>query len=655
MFGKRRGADAAGGRRARRIFAAAGAVAAAFALGDSLAGESGPTGPMRVRSGTTSLRFEAEILRNLGIAVVDVAQTSAPLRDGALGFALAVPSSSASFDAAGADFEGFDSADLRHAGGFALRTSGGRLSLEGFRLHEANPPHALELRDAEGRRWLVVDKPHATLGPEDLSLANADLLLAPELAAWLDRPDLAGSYIGTLDARLSLEPAQQGAATAAPAGGSCVGDFTQPVDLHTLTVTGMTQGAREPGGRVAVAPSATVRNLGPGDVQWFRAIAPDSPVGPHPFLVLNFYRLSGGVLEQIGRSHVKHAFFAVNSGCACPSGHILYAGCDDLYGVGTNLDRTNLAPRSEVDALAVSWTSLGSHFDAVPVDDFRDHGGDAAHDSFEHRLVVMEPDLLTPGARYFYDAWYVAPNDTNLENSIGHREVAPSLAGSTWGFPTIDSGSTVNGSILNVLVDPQNVQPGQATELLDTGDGRVHLAAVTTSLGSGSFHYEYALMNFDFERQVQSFSLPIGTGQTVSNPGFDDGDADPQNDWTASIANGHITWTAPAGNALDWGTLFNFRIDADAAPVQSAARLTPFQPGGPAEIPVQTLPEPSIGWSVAVALAGLAIKKGQCPAARPESVDHSSWILAASEKEHSVKWPAHGPARGQALRVAKGE
>ena len=226
-----------------------------------------------------------------------------------------------------------------------------------------------------------------------------------------------------------MEPAQPDASSAAPEGGTCVGDFTQPIDLLMVSITGMTQAAREPGGRVAVAPSATVRNLGPGDVQWYRSIAPASPVGPHPFLVLNFYRLSGGVLEQIGRADVKHTFFATNTGCDCPGDQILYAGCDDLYGISTNLDRTNLAPRSEIDALAVSWTSLGSHFDGIPVDDFRDHGGDPAHDSFQHRLVVREPDLQTPGARYFYDGWYMAPNDTSLENSMGRREVGPGVRG----------------------------------------------------------------------------------------------------------------------------------------------------------------------------------------------------------------------------------
>jgi hypothetical protein len=540
------------------------------------------------------------------VELVDVAQTGAPLRDGALGFALDVPPSSAVLSGSGEDFEGFATADLRHAGGFALRWKGERLDLAGFRLREAAAPHALELRDARGMRWLLIDKPHAVLARDRLSLADADVLLAPELAARLRRPDLSESYVGVLDAQLSLEPEVPSAATARATAGACVGDTTLPVDLELVNLTGMTQAVREPSGRVAIAPSATVRNLGPGDVAWYRSIAPSSPVGPHPFLVLNFYRLAGGVLDQIGRADVKHTYFATNTGCACSGGQILYAGCEDLYGVSTNLDRFNLAPRSEVDVQSVTWTSLGSHFDGVPVDDYRDHGGDSAHDGFEHRLVVREPDLETPAARYFYDGWYLAPRDTNLTNSMGHREVAPSLAGSTWSFPTIDAG-TANGSVLDVFVDPQNVQPGQATELLDTGEGRVQLAVITTDLGGGEYHYEFALMNFDFERQVRSFSLPFAAGQILSNAGFDDGDPDPLNDWTVTVSAGRITWTAPAGHALDWATLFNFRLDANAAPVAAAATLTPLQAGSPPAIAVRTLPEPGSAAALAWAFAYLAL------------------------------------------------
>jgi len=606
MVRTRHRGEVASARRARRILGGAVAVVVALALGASLAAPAAAPANTRLRAGVTSLHFSVDILADLGIELVDVAETRTPLRDGALGFAVDVPPSSVALDAVGGDYEGFAAADLRHAGGFALRLNGAHVDLAGFQLTEAAAPYALALRDVQGRRWLLVDKPHALLAPDLLSLADADLLIAPELAALLGRPDLSGSYIGVLDARLSLEPAEPGATSSEAAAGACVGDFTQPIDLLMVNLAGMTQEVREPGGRIAVAPGATVRNLGPGDVQWFRAIAPASPVGPHPFLALHFYRLSGGVLEQIGRADLKHTFFATNTACPCLGGQILYAGCEDLYGISTNLDRTNLAPRDEIDALAVTWTSLGSHFDGLPVDDFRHHGGNAAHDNFEHRLVVMESDLQTPGARYFYDGWYMAPNDTNLENSIGYREVDPAFAGSTWSFPAIDTG-TANGSILDVFVDPQNMQPGEATELLDTGAGRVHLAVVTTDLGGGVFHYEYALMNFDFERQIRSFSLPVASGQAVSNAGFSDADGDPLNDWTPSVANLRVTWTAPAGHALDWGTLFNFRMDVDAAPVESTATLTPLQPGSPEGVVVRTVPEPGVGVSIGSSLTFLAL------------------------------------------------
>ena len=593
--------------RSRRILGAVVAAIAAItvlAIGSSLA--ESPSAGVPLSGGVTSLRLDPQILGDLGIEVVGVNGASAGLRDGALGFALDAARSAVAFRGAAGDFEGFASADLRHAGGFALAVGGARVDLTGFRLVAAAPPHVLEVRDAQDRRWLFVGRPHAKLSPERLAVSYADLSLAPELAELLARPDLADHYVGVLDAELSLAAAPRGAARAdGVLGGGCAGDFTQPIDLLLVQTSSLTQAARQAGVRVALAPGATVRNLGPGDVPWFRSIAPDSPVGPHPYLALHFYRLSGGVLEQVARADLKHTFFATNDLCPCPGDQILYAGCEDFYGISTNLDRTNLAPRSEIDARTLAWTSLGSHFDGVPVDDFRSHG-EAGHDAFEHRLVVREPDLLTPGARYFFDAWYMAPNDTDLENSMGHREVDPVLNASTWSFPTVDAG-TENGSILDVFVDPQNVQPGQATELVETGAGRVHLAVVTTDLGGGDHHYEYALVNFDVERQIQSFSLALLPGQTVSNAGFGDGNANPLDDWSASVAGGKITWTAPAGNALDWGTLFNFRMDVDAAPVETMARLTPLAAGTPAVLTVRTLPEPGVWRPLAAGLALIAL------------------------------------------------
>jgi hypothetical protein len=537
-------------------------------------------------SGETSIRFDVDILTDLEIAIVAVEQTAPPMHSGGLTFRVDV-SSQIAFDAPGGDFEGFESIELRHTGGFALAISGQMLQFDGVPFSAAASPYNFALHDATGTPRLLVRSMHARLSPNGSSLhiANADLLIAPEFAALLGRPDLAGSYVGVLDAEFNFE-ISEGAAQGAVAGsGACVADFGPAPDVELIGLESLTQSVRS-GGVVAMAPSAILRNNGPGDVHWNKAIAPDSPLGVHPYLALHFYRLAGGVIEQIGRSDLKHAFNAVNSNCACAGGNVLYVGCEDTYGVFTNLNRHHLAPREELDANTRSWVSLGSHFDGAPVDDFRSHQ-EADHDDFDHRLTVLETDLQTVGAVYFMEGWYLAERDTNLLNSLGHREVVPTFGGSTWTFPPDDSLKL--GSVLDEFVDPGSPPPGTASELVDTGEGRVQLAVSTTDLGGGVFHYEYALMNFDFERQIRSFSVNRTASQTVSNADFGDVDDDAGNDWTVTINSTSIIWSAPPGNALDWGTLYNFRFDVDAAPVVSTARIEPLDPGNPGTFLLATL------------------------------------------------------------------
>ena len=537
-------------------------------------------------SGETSLRFDTDILSNLGIRLVAVEQTATSRHSGGLGFRVEA-SSQVAFDAPGGDFEGFESIGLRHVGGFALAVSGRTLRFDGVPLSAADPPYELALRDATGALRLVTRSMHASLSPDGSSLyiANADILIAPELAALLGRPDLTGSYLGVLEAELRFEGPTAAAQGASALGEECVADFGPPPDVELIGLSSLTQAARS-GGLVAMAPSADLRNNGPGDVRWNKAIAPDSPVGVHPFLALHFYRLAGGVLEQIGRSDLKHAFNAVNSGCSCPSGSVLYVDCEDTYGVFTNVNRHHLAPREEVNAFTRAWESLGSHFDATPEDDIRDHeSGD--HDSFEHRLTVQETDLQTAGADYFMEGWYLAERDANLLNSLGHREVVPTFGGSTWSFPT--AGFFRLGSVLDEFVNALNPPPGAASEFVDTGEGRVQLAVATTDLGGGVFHYEYALMNFDFERQIRSFTVNRIADQTVSNAGFGDVDDDSGNDWVVAIEPTSITWSAPPSNELDWGTLYNFRFDIDGTPVASTAHIEPLEPGGPGAFAMTTL------------------------------------------------------------------
>ena len=65
--------------------------------------------------------------------------------------------------------------------------------------------------------------------------------------------------------------------------------------------------------------------------------------------------------------------------------------------------------------------------------------------------------------------------------------------------------AVTEGSILDEFVNPTATPVGQDTSLVDTGEGRFQVAVRTTSLPNGSFHYEYVVMNFDFDRRFMAY------------------------------------------------------------------------------------------------------------------------------------------------------
>ena len=530
--------------------------------------------------------------------MVAIDESARPSRPGYLGFAIE-PDGGLDFLAPRGHFSRLDSGALRHVGGLALLHAGEAIELRGFVLRPASGDGAMmELADADGTRWFTVHNPQPHLVPRErhLYLANVDLLLAPELAALLGRPDLVGLYAGTLDLTLPIE---------APASfeglGGCAADFEPPKDLLLTILSNVSQVAREPGVRVAVSLYAELTNLGPGTIPWYRSIEPDGPpqnVGQHPYLGLQMYRMHDGVLRQIGRSDLKHAFFATNTGCGCPSGQVLYPGCDDAYGVSTNENRHYLAPRAEMEASTGTWASLGSHFDGFPVDDFRDHQGESAHDNFEHRLVVPEPELGGSG-EFFAESWYVVQDDPDIFNSMGHRKVNPSLSGNVWSFPF---GSSLElGSIVDVWIDPESPNADDMVSGLQSpgGEGHVQLGVQVSPAGTEGVlnHFEYALVNHDLDSAVDELFVPLPPGSTPTNIGFEDIDDNPANDWPATVEATGIRWTAPAGNEQPWGSLFNFRFDLDGDASVVGAELgtggsagtidlATLAPGGTADGPV---------------------------------------------------------------------
>ena len=132
----------------------------------------------------------------------------------------------------------------------------------------------------------------------------------------------------------------------------------------------------------------------------------------------------------------------------------------------------------------------------------------------------------------------------------------------------------------NVLIDTVQVRD----------DGQFVAGSLATDNGDGTWHYEYAVFNNTVNAGGGSFSIPVPATATVTNIDFHDvryhsGETQDGTDWIGSFANGEVRWdtaedhaTNPNGNALRWGTMYNFRFDADIPPSQGEATIGLFAP-----------------------------------------------------------------------------
>ena len=66
--------------------------------------------------------------------------------------------------------------------------------------------------------------------------------------------------------------------------------------------------------------------------------------------------------------------------------------------------------------------------------------------------------------------------------------------------------------MIDQWVNPAAPGPNAQSVLVDTGHGRLKIAVRATHLGGGQWRYEYAVMNFDFDARVKSFSVPLPPG-----------------------------------------------------------------------------------------------------------------------------------------------
>ncbi len=438
---------------------------------------------------------------------------------------------------------------------------------------------------------------HAAL---ELRIRAWDLVLTEQLAQHFGRPELAGLVLGygrikaTLDeweGEWSLPPGQnvltpfaptrfaptpeapsEAAQQAAAVGVS--GIDMELGGLQSLVVLG--HEGDFPEGRSGLSLTTISCNAGDVDIPWLKAMDPE-----HPGIGMALYREWNGRFEQVGLSWIKHGFFAQsNSSCTpCLSpggGTALGLGCSDTYGSGNNADRFWLGPRDEWNPYTAEWECSGSFFDGVPVDCLRDEDGSTLS-PVDHRLEAFDADLATPGASYWYEAFYMVRDDVNPQNNIGSRRAEFVVDGE--GFfattPLVSDG--------NPLVQGPAIQRwGQKRSLagLAPDDGNVILAVQVTPVAGGLWRYEYALFNWTLDRKVDSFSLPISTGLAMG-ASFHDIDDQAANDWVVSKAQGNLAWAFPgvflAGHKvagpLEFGTLYNFGFTSDKPPAVRNAVL----------------------------------------------------------------------------------
>jgi hypothetical protein len=187
-----------------------------------------------------------------------------------------------------------------------------------------------------------------------------------------------------------------------------------------------------------------------------------------------------------------------------------------------------------------------------------------------------------------------------MYNNASYREF--SVSGTTsFSFSPIGNTFRMLPAIwawTGATVNRQEPDPGN--------DGFWYMGYKVTNPSAGVWHYEYALYNMNLDRSIQSFSVPLAPGANISNIGFhappqhpgwsNDGTFNSQGyssePWTVTQLSDSITWNSETlaqnqnANAIRWGTLYNFRFDADQPPQTVNATVGYFKTGSPMTVAI---------------------------------------------------------------------
>jgi len=565
-------------------------VTAAVVLAVAAAAASGQT-QWRVRAGITEVLFHTDTLDRAGLAADSADRDAGDASIDQLTLSISVESDLLITTRDGA-LTGFHSGAIAHTSGLALSGAHTRVAWEVLRMEARGQGAAQVLAapattHASSALMLNDAKIAFDAANRQLLIECASVALSPELADALGRPEWAGKAIASMHITADLEsaggdPAKWANTAASVRGGTecdrlggpdvIVGDL---IDIRNYSSVG---------GIEAFAVGTTSCNVGDDDLIWV------AHTNQHPVIGQNMYRLKDGRFEHIGLSWLKHGFNALTQnacGCGCSGvgGSVLGVGCSDPYEAILNGDQNRLGPRFQVNPYTGEFSY--PYFSQ----------GQTGNDIYK-RLQVKISDLdpaQDGGGVYFVEGQYVTPDDAaagHQANNASHRPVTITGGGSAWSAAL--AGTTVREQPAIRAWKAADPEVDEA-DVSVPDDGAIIIAAKATAQGGGVWRYEYAVQNLYSHRAVGSFTVPVGIGATVSNIGFHDvdyhsGEPFDGTDWPGNFDGQRVTWATDDfdantnANALRWGTLYNFRFDADQPPVSAEVTLGLFRPGTPASV-----------------------------------------------------------------------
>lgn len=502
---------------------------------------------------------------------------------------------------------------------------------------ESTPPgeaYELIVRDAKsGFVFFNIEGQELSYQPNGrlLLAQGARLLLTSEFASALGRSAEAGTIVGKISFSTVMRPIEvtevvndEVVSSVLPANSNPETGTNPGPDVVVGDLSGLAQFGSSSGTQVGLSVGTDSCNFGTVNLNWFA-----NPNNDHPVIPQNLYRMSGGAsnnerLEQIGQSQVKHAFTALTQnlcslGCNGTGGTQLGSGCSDPYSASLN-SGPNLGSKAWINPFTGFYPRNDS---ATPNNDHAGH----THLGPTHRILTEMSDLnttLNPGATYFAEAQYVTPHEyawcqanptqCNMYNNVSYRQYNVSGTGSPFSFSPAASTVRAKPAIYAWTGATQvEIRPAPGT------DGIGYVAYKVTNPSAGVWHYEYAVYNMNLDRAIQSFSIPLGSGITLSNTGFHMPPQHPgsSNDgtvgsagfsstaWSQVQTSNSISWNSETfaqnqnANAIRWGTMYNFRFDSNRPPQTTNATVGFFKTGNPITVEVQG-PTPAAATNVLV-------------------------------------------------------